>query len=60
MFGIFKKDPIKVLQKEYEALLEEAMNAQRIGKIEEFSELSYRSEQVYKEILRIEEERKNE
>ena len=58
MFRIFKKDPIKFMQKKYEKLLEEAMNAQRNGKIEEFSELSYESEKLYKEIQKIKEERK--
>ena len=46
------------MQKKYEMLLEEAMNAQRNGKIEEFSELSYESEKLYKEIQKIKEERK--
>ena len=58
MFGIFKKDPLKILQTKYEKLLEEAMNAQRNGKIEEFGELSYESEKLYKEIQKLKEERK--
>ena len=58
MFWIFKKDPLKNLQKKYEMLLEEAMNAQRNGKIEEFGELSYESEKLYKEIQKIKEESK--
>ena len=58
MFWIFKKDPIKTMQKKYETLLEEAMNAQRNGKIEEYSELSFESEKLYKEIQRMKEERK--
>ena len=57
MFGIFKKDPLTTLQKKYEALLEQAMNAQRNGKIEEFGELSYESDKLYKEIQKIKEER---
>ena len=58
MFWIFKKDPLKIMQKKYEMLLEEAMNAQRNGKIEEFGELSYESEKLYKEIQKIKEESK--
>ena len=58
MFGIFKRDRLNSLQKQYEKLLEEAMNAQRNGKIEEFGELSYESEKLYKEIQKIKEERK--
>ncbi len=42
MFGLFKKDPLKKLQKEYEAKLEEAMHMQRNGKIREYSFLSLR------------------
>ena len=58
MFWIFKKDPIKTMQKKYEMLLEEAMNAQRNGKIEEYSELSFESEKLYKEIQRMKDESK--
>ena len=58
MFWIFKKDPLKIMQKKYETLLEQAMNAQRNGKIEEYSELSFESEKLYKEIQKMEEERK--
>ena len=46
MFGFFKKDPLKKLQKEYEAKLEEAMHMQRNGKIREYSFLSSEAEDI--------------
>lgn len=48
MFGIFKKDPIKELQKEYEKIMEKAVHAQRNGDIATFSKLSQEAEEVYK------------
>ena len=46
MFGLFKKDPLKKLQKEYEAKLEEAMHMQRNGKIREYSSLTSEAEDI--------------
>ena len=46
MFGLFKKDPLKKLQQEYEAKLEEAMHMQRNGKIREYSFLSSEAEDI--------------
>ena len=46
MFGLFKKDPLKKLQKEYEAKLEEAMHMQRNGRIREYSFLSSEAEDI--------------
>jgi hypothetical protein len=37
MFGIFKSDPAKKMRNAYHAKLTEAMNAQRNGKIREYS-----------------------
>ena len=56
MFGLFKKDPLKKLQKEYEAKLEEAMHMQRNGKIREYSLLSSEAEDIR---LKIETTRQN-
>ncbi len=50
MFGLFKKDPLKKLQKEYEAKLEEAMQMQRNGKIREYSFLSSEAEDIRSKI----------
>ena len=46
MFGFFKKDPLKKLQKDYEAKLKEAMHMQRNGKIREYSFLSSEAEDI--------------
>ena len=37
MFKLFKKDPIKQLEKEYLKLMEEAMNIQRSGDIKAYA-----------------------
>jgi hypothetical protein len=38
MFGIFKKDPIKKLEKEYLRIQEEAMRIQRTGDLRAYAE----------------------
>ena len=50
MFGLFKKDPKKQLEKEYNALLEQAMKAQRSGDIRGYSELSEKADKVFQQI----------
>lgn len=37
MFGLFKKDPVKKLEKEYLQLMEEAMRIQRGGDIKGYA-----------------------
>lgn len=37
MFGLFKKDPKKKLEKQYRQLLEEAMQLQRSGDIKSYA-----------------------
>lgn len=46
MFNFLKSDPIKKLDKEYGALLEKAMQAQRSGDIKSYSELTEQAEAV--------------
>ena len=46
MFGLFKTDPVKKLRKLYEKKLEEAMNAQRNGKIPQYAVLIAESEEI--------------
>ncbi len=53
MFGLFKSDPKKKLEKEYAKLLEQAMNAQRNGNIELYGELSQKADNILKEIGKI-------
>ena len=50
MFGLFKKDPVKALQKKYEKLLEEAMQIQRSGDIKGYAAKMAEAEEVQKEI----------
>lgn len=44
MFSLFKKDPVKQLNQEYQRLLEQAMQAQRKGDIKLYSELTDKAE----------------
>ena len=46
MFSIFKKDPIKKLDKLYENKLEEAMQAQRKGDIKSYSKITAEAEKI--------------
>jgi hypothetical protein len=50
MFGLFKKDPRKNLEKAYYAKLEEAMHAQRNGDIKKYSELTAEAEKLQSQI----------
>lgn len=50
MFGLFKKDPIKQLESDYRAKMEEAQQAQRNGDIATFSKLSVVAEEIAKKI----------
>ena len=50
MFGLFKKDPIKQLEKQHAKLLEEAMQLQRGGDIKGYAKKMSEAEDVAKEI----------
>ncbi|MEQ8705822.1 MAG: DUF6435 family protein [Phaeodactylibacter sp.] len=50
MFGLFKKDPVKKLEKQYLKLMEEAMQIQRSGDIKAYAEKSAEAERVAQEI----------
>ena len=50
---LFKKDPLKKLDKEYKDLLERAMTASRNGDMDTSSDLYYKADQVYKKIEAI-------
>ena len=50
MFSFLKPDPIKKLQKQYDAKLEQAMKAQRNGDIRGYSEITAEAEKLYQEI----------
>ena len=50
MFGLFKKDPVIVLQKEYAALLKKGMEVQRGGDIKGYAAIMAEAEQVLQKI----------
>ena len=50
MFGLFKKDPIKKLEKEYDAILLKARDVQRSGDIKGYAKLMAESEEILKKI----------
>lgn len=50
MFGLFKSDPVKKYRKEYEKVLQEAMQAQRSGDIRLYSELSSEADKLYQKL----------
>ncbi|MFS1422852.1 DUF6435 family protein [Shewanella sp. 10N.286.48.B5] len=50
MFGIFKRDPIKNLRKQYDLTQEQAMQAQRKGDIKSYASLSSAAESIWQQI----------
>lgn len=50
MFSLFKANPLKKLQKQYNQLLEQALAAQRRGDIRSYSELASQSEELARQI----------
>ncbi len=50
MFGIFKKDPIKELEKEYRKLMEEAMHIQRSGDLRAYADKIVEAEAIAQKI----------
>lgn len=57
MFGLFKKDPAKKLEKQYEKLLEEAMRLQRSGDIRGYAAKIAEAEEVQKQIEALEDQK---
>lgn len=50
MFNLFKKDPVKKLEKQYQQLMEEAMHIQRSGDIKAYSAKVAEAEEIMKQI----------
>lgn len=50
MFGLFKKDPVKELEKQYRKLMEEAMHIQRSGDLRAYAEKIAEAEAVAKKM----------
>lgn len=50
MFGLFKKDPIKKLEQQYQKLMEEAMQIQRSGDIKAYAKKVAEAEEIMHKI----------
>lgn len=50
MFSLFKQDPAKRLNQEYQSILKQAMQAQRKGDIKLYSELTDKANLVLKKL----------
>ncbi len=50
MFGLFKKDPIKKLEKEYEQLMSKARDVQRSGDLRAYAVMIEESENILTKI----------
>jgi hypothetical protein len=50
MFGLFKSDPIQKLEKEYQKIMEQAVQRQRNGDIDGYSTLSQQADEIAKKI----------
>ena len=53
MFKIFRRDPIEKLERQHARKMEEAIQAQRNGKIPLFAELTSEAEEIATEIDRL-------
>ncbi|WP_020571805.1 DUF6435 family protein [Neolewinella persica] len=53
MFGLFKKNPTKELDKKHERLLEEAMQLQRNGDLKGYAAKLTEAEAVMDEIVKL-------
>lgn len=53
MFGFFKKDPTKKMEKEYYALLEKARDVQRSGDLKAYAKMIAESEELWTKIEAI-------
>lgn len=54
MFSLFKRNPTKKMRKQYDALLEKAMHAQRRGDIKSYSMMTADAEALWAQIQEIE------
>lgn len=54
MFNIFKSNPTKKLNKQYQQLLTQGMEAQRSGDIRKYAELTEKAEKIYSQIKQLE------
>lgn len=54
MFGLFRKNPLEKLNKDYQDKLQQAMEAQRSGNIQKYAELSEEADSIYQQIKALE------
>ena len=54
MFGLFKKDPTRKMRKQYDKMLEEAMQIQRSGDIKGYAAKMAEAEALMQEIEALE------
>ncbi|MBC6996760.1 DUF6435 family protein [Neolewinella lacunae] len=57
MFGLFKKDPVKALEKEHKQLMEEAMAIQRSGDLKSYAAKIAAAEAVMDKIVALSKDR---
>lgn len=57
MFGFLKPDPARKLRKQYDAKLDQALQAQRSGNIRAYSELTTEAEAIWKSLEPLEKEK---
>lgn len=57
MFGLFKKDPVKKLEKEYQELMAKAMEIQRTGDLKHYARLIEESEAIQMKIQELKNEK---
>lgn len=55
MFGLFKKNPVAKLEKQYQQLMEEAMQIQRSGDLKAYARKIEEAEKLAKEIQNLKE-----
>ena len=58
MFGFFKKDETKKLEKEYETLMEKARDVQRSGDLRKYAKLIEEAEAILNKIDEIKKDKK--
>lgn len=59
MFGLFKKDPVKQLEKKHTRLLEEAMAVQRSGDLRKYAAMMEEAQKLEDEIIELNKKKKS-
>jgi hypothetical protein len=58
MFGLIEKFKINRLRKQHQLIMEQALHAQRNGKMDQFAKLSQQADELYKKIQQLEDQSK--